>query len=908
MTEPAFGAEEFPPAPAPPEHWPRELDADYELVSELGRGGMAVVFRARDRELGRDVAIKVVKPRFAADEEAVGRLAREARTVAQLEHPNIVGVYAIRHLAERSVALIMQIVPGRTLKAELANGPLDPARAEHILRDIGRALAYAHKAGVVHRDVKPENIFLDEVSGRALLSDFGVARVLDAPAELTATGTTIGTPTYMAPEQIDGVQLDGRSDLYALGMVAWEMLTGQRPWAGESLYNVIYRQKHDQLPPLDFYRNDVPPRLQYLIEGLLHKNPDRRWSSAARFLALLSSDQPLPGLREWQAAARRRRRTLTYQQSRSRGDSVLNAAVETVRFDREEAARAVGARRPEVAMPPPVEMPSAITELRSPAPAGHLVIEPEERDPRRALLFTAAGFAVAVGALSLWLSMGRAPDVTATPTAPTALADRPVQVPVLPAAPTAAPTDSTRDSTGLGAVDSSASMAPLPNVATRANDKVTAAADSQVSRNSASGETSRRPSPALAESPGTVASVNSRRDAPNAVVQRPAASRAAASSASPALPPPLTVSIPPTPVVTTPTLSFPTERAIMAAGGRHSCLIVEAGRPLCWGNNDAGQLGDGTFDGRATPASIDGEFSFTQLAAGSWHSCGLTSSGEAFCWGKNEAGQLGDATTAARAAPVRVNSSTTFRLLRAGASHTCGLSRAGAVLCWGANNFGQLGDGSRSAHASPVAVSLPAPAVALATGSNHTCALTGDGVAYCWGQNRASQIGDGSSTDRSAPTQVVTDARFVSIAAGQQHTCGVAPNGNAYCWGANGSGQLGTGVPGGSSWPQQVDASVGFTTIVAGYSHTCARSRDGRAWCWGQNAHGQLGDGSTTTRTRPVAVSGLSSLVTLQAGAAHTCGVTSSGEAFCWGYNIEGQLGGGDRENASTPSRIVLPR
>src|SRR6185503_18155212 len=131
-----------------PHLWPTELDADYTLLGELGRGGMAVVFRARDRALGREVAVKVVRPRFAADEEAVARLAREARTVAQLEHPNIVGVYSIRHLSDHSVALVMQMVPGRTLKQAVVNdGPFDAASAEQVLRDIARALAYAHRAG-----------------------------------------------------------------------------------------------------------------------------------------------------------------------------------------------------------------------------------------------------------------------------------------------------------------------------------------------------------------------------------------------------------------------------------------------------------------------------------------------------------------------------------------------------------------------------------------------------------------------------------------------------------------------------------------------------------------------------------------------------------------------------------------
>ncbi|MFP5356327.1 MAG: serine/threonine-protein kinase, partial [Gemmatimonadota bacterium] len=318
--------------------WPRELDAEYQCLGELGRGGMAVVYRARERSLGRDVAIKVVRPRFHADNESVARLAREARTVAQLEHPNIVSLHAVKQL-NHGLALVMQLVPGMTLKAALARGPLSPNEAELVLRDIARALAYAHRCGVVHRDVKPENIFLDEITGRALLSDFGVARSIEENTELTATGTAIGTPTYMSPEQIDGGHLDGRSDLYALGMVGWEMLSGQRPWAGESLYSVIYRQKHDPLPPLDLIRSDVPPKLQYLVEGLMHKNPDRRWPSAARFLTLLSGDDAVPGLKEWQAMVKKRRRGGTLRATPPRAPEATpaaNPAQSTVRFRRGE--------------------------------------------------------------------------------------------------------------------------------------------------------------------------------------------------------------------------------------------------------------------------------------------------------------------------------------------------------------------------------------------------------------------------------------------------------------------------------------------------------------------------------------------------------------------------------------------
>ena len=213
-----------------------DLDAEYEIIGEIGRGGMAVVYLAREREGDRMVAIKVVRAKYVEDEHAVARFAREARTVAQLQHPSIVTIHAVKRLPDRSLALVMQYVPGRTLKmAVRQDGPFRVDRAERVLRDIGEALAYAHQRGIVHRDVKPENIFLDETSGRALLSDFGIARSMEADANLTLTGMAIGTPAYMSPEQVDGAEIDGRSDIYSLGLVAWEMLPGARPWEGEGL-------------------------------------------------------------------------------------------------------------------------------------------------------------------------------------------------------------------------------------------------------------------------------------------------------------------------------------------------------------------------------------------------------------------------------------------------------------------------------------------------------------------------------------------------------------------------------------------------------------------------------------------------------------------------------------------------
>lgn len=877
--------------------WPRELDAEYEFLGELGRGGMAVVYRARERALGRDVAIKVVRPRFHTDSESVARLAREARTVAQLEHPNIVSLHAVKPLAN-GLALVMQLIPGMTLKGALARGPLSTNEAELVLRDIARALAYAHRCGVVHRDVKPENIFLDEITGRALLSDFGVARSIEENTELTATGTAIGTPTYMSPEQIDGGHLDGRSDLYALGMVGWEMLSGQRPWAGESLYSVIYRQKHDPLPPLDLVRGDVPPRLQYLIEGLMHKNPDRRWASAARFLTLLSSNDAIPGLKEWQAMVRKRRRGGAIRPTPPRPPSpspVVNPALSTVRFRRGDP---LSDPSPDERQAIAVGDPDATQRIGTPSTWGMNAVPetapPEQTArPRTLRLVGGALGIIALVAVAIVARQRFAPAPAPASSAGTFSDASGVEVPVVASHDSLAlgaphPADSLSLAAGVPA--STGFPSRDPSHAATALDSLRALADAELNaERGAAGRVAPSPTGTVAVAPAAVARRPGAEGAPTGAntSQRAAARRDSA--------PPAAVA----------TVSFAADRASIAAGGRHSCMLDASGRAICWGNNERGQLGDGSYDPHTAPAPIIGDFTFASLSAGTWHSCGVSRDGEAYCWGSNDAGQLGDGTTSLRSAPVRVSGSATFRMIRAGASHSCGLTRSGSVQCWGANAVGQLGDGSRATRTTPTTVSLGLAAGALAVGRSHTCALTIDGVAWCWGANDGGQLGDGTTTPRATPSQVVTDQRFVSIAAGNLHSCAVATTGTVYCWGRNSVGQLGIGSTADALTPRGIESALSFTTVTAGQLHSCARTRDGRAYCWGRNTYGQLGDGTSIDRSRPVAVRGGTAFTSLNASGAHTCGTTALGEGFCWGYNIDGQLGAGDRENASAPMRVA---
>jgi eukaryotic-like serine/threonine-protein kinase len=206
----------------PPEIVPLadSLAGQYDIERELGRGGMGVVYLAHDVKLDREVAIKVLPPLLAGTAEVRERFLREARTAARLSHPNIVAIHRADEIDSR-VFFVMGYIAGESLADRLRRtGPLEARDAVPIIRDVALALAYAHERGIVHRDIKPENILLEASSGRAMVTDFGIARVAEA-APLTMTGQVLGSVHYMSPEQVSGDKLDGRSDLYSLGVVAF---------------------------------------------------------------------------------------------------------------------------------------------------------------------------------------------------------------------------------------------------------------------------------------------------------------------------------------------------------------------------------------------------------------------------------------------------------------------------------------------------------------------------------------------------------------------------------------------------------------------------------------------------------------------------------------------------------------
>ena len=262
------------------------LAGHYALERELGRGGMAVVYLARDVRLDRPVAIKLLPPDLAAHDKLRDRFTREARTAARLSHPHIVPIHAVDEV-RGYVFYVMSYVDGETLAERVANrGPLPPREASRVLQEVAGALTAAHGQGVVHRDVKPGNILLERATGRAMVTDFGIARVADGGE--TAEGELLGTPEYMSPEQAAGDAVDARSDIYSLGVVAYYMVSGQLPFTAPTIQAVLAKQLTHVPPPVASVAAGVPVSLANAIDTCLIKDPSRRFQSAEAFADALA--------------------------------------------------------------------------------------------------------------------------------------------------------------------------------------------------------------------------------------------------------------------------------------------------------------------------------------------------------------------------------------------------------------------------------------------------------------------------------------------------------------------------------------------------------------------------------------------------------------------------------------------
>ncbi|GIW06193.1 MAG: hypothetical protein KatS3mg060_0998 [Dehalococcoidia bacterium] len=272
----------------------------YTIIEQIGQGGMATIFRARQETLGRDVAIKVLPAYLAGDPEYLARFRREANAIAQLQHPNILPVFDFGEQDGLTYIVMLLAPSGQTLRERLG-APVPLGTALQVMNQVGSALQYAHEQGIVHRDVKPSNVLMGERDW-ALLSDFGIARMVQGSTHLTRTGVGIGTPEYMSPEQGQGFAVDGRADQYSLAVILYQILTGQLPFVAETPVGTVIQHITKPVPPPRTLNPNIPPEVEAVLLRALSKDPNDRYPSVAEFVEALGAAAN-PYLRTGQRAA-----------------------------------------------------------------------------------------------------------------------------------------------------------------------------------------------------------------------------------------------------------------------------------------------------------------------------------------------------------------------------------------------------------------------------------------------------------------------------------------------------------------------------------------------------------------------------------------------------------------------------
>ncbi|MBI5517913.1 MAG: protein kinase [Deltaproteobacteria bacterium] len=790
------------------------VGGDYRLKEQLARGGMGAVYRAEQLSTEVDRALKVMHPELLDNAKARDRFKAEARISAKIQSDHVVSVLGAGIDEKLQCPWIaMELIQGPDLAVWLkAHDPVPREDAWELFRQLCHGLAAAHRIGVVHRDLKPQNVLIApalraDVPFTVKVLDFGIAKLVeDNHSETTAA---VGSPLWMAPEQAQRGQLGIPVDLWALGLLTFRLVTGKHFWRTGNLGAV--------------------PIKDVLLELLVEPIP----TASARSEELKGRPPP-PGFDGWFARC----------------------------VVRDPSQRFKNAQEALDAMTPILGKGL----LRGPSRGGlELVPEPSPGPP---------------GDLAA-TAPARAPSAVSTVNpsdAPTTLAQEPSRAPrALPTSasePYALPSD-----------------APPPEAATSTTAGVAVGAPE--------GPGARSPVPFLAGGVGlgllaVVAGV--------ALTRHPNTSNTPPSPTTPSAAPVVDAASTPHPV------SRPWLEALeLAPGNGFTCAVTHGRGVACWGQNDSGQLGDGTTEGRLAPTALGQLTDVREVSSGGTHACARLGDGTVRCWGLNEFGQLGDGTRAPRHAPVAVAGLSRVAQVAAGSNHTCARLEDGTVRCWGHNEFGQLGIGSTISHSAPVAVVGVLNAQTLAVRGDHGCVRVLNGSVRCWGRNIHGQLGDGTVFQRVNTVPVLGLLGATSLALGAEHSCALLRDGTARCWGHNHLGQL--GAPGAQHQARAVAVAglSGAVELTAGEAHTCARLGDGTVHCWGANAHGELGDGATTARPHPSAVLGVHGVESVRAGWRHTCARLASRELRCWGEGEHGELGDHARE-PRTHAVAVLAR
>ena len=865
---------------------------------------MAAVYLAHEIELRRDVAIKVMSPGLLFTEGMVDRFREEARTIAKLDHPNIITVHSVRSLADLHF-FVMKFVEGRSLDFVLRqHGPLPLDLTLCVLAQVGQALAYAHRRGVIHRDLKPANLLVHKV-GRVVVTDFGIAKVTEARG-LTQSGVLIGTLEYMSPEQWLGREVSGASDQYALGVLTYVLLCGQPPFRG-TRHEIEQGHVYGRPPSLRAARPDCPAEMEAAVLRMLAKDPADRWPTLEEAMAALGASRmaDTDGFRAELGALAAPDPGIT---------SLLHPSVPSA--------------------------PSPAPSWESPPPAPQPLIATGSPPPQRGSdrrWVAARWAAIALVAMSgvgigtaMWAMRGARTEMAPTPGhADTRKA--PDQVAGQEGTPAPVALSLTLLGGGTGTVEGGGLECRLRDGEVGGACITRVAVGGAITLNATAADGSR-----FAGWSGACSGEGECRVRPDVDASVQATFVASKPSATPT-PAPWRIRIAPREV----SLTVGRVEELQYAWTGGSPEVAPPGRPR-WhvqGDSVVRVSAEGRIEGvgageawvvartgamsdsahvlvraapavarvvRVTPSDLDlEEGSASVLRATASDALGAPVPGARVSWTSDDAGVAsvdlvtgevqgvspgsthiratsGGATGVIDVTVVpRHPVSPAFSELDVGGTASCASSGPGGeVVCWG--------DGL----AAPRRLGTSGDFATLSVGLGHRCA-TRTGLAYCWGNNAFGQIGDGSTTSSETPRAVASDVHFSMVGVGDTHTCGLGDAGEAWCWGSNRLRQLGNVSTKDASSPVRVALQHGetFSGLAVGANHTCGIVDGGEAYCWGDGASYQLGNGVRDFQSAPYPVSGGHAFKQLAAGELFTCGLTDAGEAFCWGDNQFGQLG-----------------
>ena len=782
---------------------------DFRVLRHLSAGGMGAVYVVEQMSTQRQRALKIMLPDLVREPKARERFMQEATVSARIKSDHVVEVVGAGIDDDTGTPWIaMELLEGEELADTMKRrGMLTPAEVMEVFRQLCHALGAAHRAGLVHRDLKPENIFMgtarrEGVAFTVKILDFGIAKVVGESRTSAASTSAIGSPLWMAPEQADQGMVRPATDVWALGLIAYHLLTGIYFWRTANTESFVFpallkEMYMDALEPASMRAASygrgqlIPPGFDGWFARCVVRDPSQRFHDATEALSVLlpvlsAAAGVAVSVPTYPGPPQQVPMTFAHQPS----GPVSYTPTAAPNLPSGVAATPVGY----AGMPTPAPAGGYNTQAWNPSatPNGFAAPVTAHAAPPVRSSTSSGGFvpliAGAAALMVLVMGAGAAFFLARGSSSGGRDGGGGGLLPTLtrPAfrGPQCRGTGARTDVQGLTGVTALAS-GRYHACAALTDGSARCWGWNQLGQ-IGDGTSEDQYRPAMVAGLGGVSQ--------------------------------------------------------LGAGMGISCALVTTGEVFCWGMGPRGP--------RRTPSRVEGLDAATQLSVGDQHACARRSDGAVFCWGMNNEYQLGDGTDDTRYRAEAVPGLAGVAQVAAGGAHTCVLLLDGSVSCWGRQEQGQIGNGHRAREAvrAPTPVAGVSNVAQVVAGENHTCVLLRDGTARCWGWNEMGQLGIGSEGNQPTPVAVQDLTGIARLAAGYHHTCALQANGALWCWGENFTCQLGTGGLQGNTRPVRIEAPGPVVEVAGGGNHTCVRTTGGTVRCWGFNMYGQLADG-TTSRT-----------------------------------------------------------